>query len=102
MNLSSIYVALWTRIADPLHYSLLFTSSCDVPCDVILNSVCQKVIDAVPGESHDITIALMHVDELVYAIASHNHTGQRPPTRYLLQSHPSLNFIFVSVSVSAV
>jgi len=54
---------------------MIFTSSCDVPCDVLLGSVCQKVVDSVPGETREITIALMHVDELVYALVRHNDTG---------------------------
>jgi len=61
---------------DPVSYSMIFSSSCDVPCDVLLGSVCQKVIDTVPGESRDVTIALMHVDELVYAVVSHSSTGR--------------------------
>jgi len=55
---------------------MIFTSSCDVPCDVLLHSVCQDVVDSVPGETHEITVSLMHVDELVYAIVSHNTTGE--------------------------
>jgi len=82
-------------LADPLHYSLLFKSSCDVPCDKLLNSVCQKIIDAVPGETHEITITLMHVDELVYAVVSHNHTGYQLHDRRKVSA-----FIFVFVSVS--
>ena len=62
--------------ADPVTYTQIFASSCDVPCDVILGSVCQKVIDSVPGETREITVALMHVDELVYAIVGHNATGE--------------------------
>ena len=65
---------------DPVTYTQIFSSSCDVPCDVILGSVCQKVIDSVPGETHEITIALMHVDELVYAIVGHNATGNTTGT----------------------
>jgi len=57
---------------DPVHYRRLFASSCDVPCDVLVGSVCQRVIDSIPGETHDVTVALMHVDELVYAIVSHS------------------------------
>jgi len=61
--------------ADPIHHTMLFTSSCNVPCDVLLSSVCQEVIDYVPGETHEITVVLMHVDELVYAVVAHNITG---------------------------
>jgi len=62
--------------ADAIHYTMLFTSSCNVPCDVLLSSVCQDVVDHVPGETHEITVVLMHVDELVYAIVGHNSTGK--------------------------
>jgi len=54
---------------------MIFTSSCDVPCDVLLGSVCQKVIDTIPGETHGITVALMHVDERIYAVVSYNVSG---------------------------
>ena len=59
---------------DPVSYEMIFTSSCDVPCDVLLGTVCQKVIDSIPGETHHITIALMHVGDFVYAIVA-NDTG---------------------------
>ena len=64
---------------DAVSYTRVFSSSCDVPCDVLLGSVCQKVIDTVPGETHDVTVALMHVDELVYAVVSHSDTGNSAP-----------------------
>ena len=68
---------------DPISYKQIFSSSCDVPCDVLLGSVCQKVIDSIPGETHEITVALMHVDELVYAIVGHNATGEFSVTHTL-------------------
>ena len=64
---------------DAVSYTMEFTSSCDVPCDVLLGSVCQHVIDSIPGETHDVTIALMHVDQLVYAIVSFSVKGNTQP-----------------------
>jgi len=59
-----------------MSYSLMYTSSCDVPCDILLGSVCQQLLDTIEGETHEMTIVLMHVDELVYAIASYNASGK--------------------------
>ena len=67
---------LWVDGAvEPVRYHMIYASSCDVPCDYLLGSVCQRVIDSIHGETLDMTIALMHVNELFYALVARNDSA---------------------------